>query len=88
MLALGQSKGILHLSLRNPNDHKPSRHAVVTMDDIRFLEGKPVDPAPSKPVVVEAPPPPPPPPLQIRTLRGNQEGVIYIESTPNASRRR
>lgn len=89
MLALGQSKGILHLSLRNPNDHKPTSQGAVTMDDIRFLEGKPVNPAPSKPAVVEAPPPPPPPPpLQIRTLRGNREGVIYIPSTPNASRSR
>jgi pilus assembly protein CpaB len=89
MLALGQSKGILHLSLRNPNDRKPIRGGVVTMDDIRFLEGKPVDPTPNKAAVVEAPPPPPPPPpLQIRTLRGSQESVIYIPATPNAPQRR
>lgn len=77
MLALGQTKGILHLSLRNPNDRKPIRNGVVTMDDIRFLQGKPVEAAPSKPAAVEAPPPPPP--LQIRTLRGSRESVIYIE---------
>ena len=82
MLALGQTKGILHLSLRNPHDRKPIRHGVVTMDDIRFLEGKPVDPTPSQPAVVESPPPPP---LQIRTLRGSQQGVIYIDATANPS---
>jgi pilus assembly protein CpaB len=87
MLALGQSKGILHLSLRNPHDRKPTRRGVVTMDDIRFLEGKPVDPTPSQPAVVEAPPPSPP--LQIRTLRGSHESVIYIQqSAPNASQGR
>lgn len=85
MLALGQTKGILHLSLRNPHDRKPIRNGVVTMDDIRFLEGKPVDPTPNKSEAVEPPPPPPPPPLQIRTLRGSQQGVIYIDATPNAS---
>lgn len=80
MLALGQSKGTLHLSLRNPNDRNPTRRAVVTMDDIRFLEGKPVEAVPVKPEVVEAPAPPPP--LQIRTLRGSHESVILIESPP------
>jgi hypothetical protein len=87
MLALGQTKGILHLSLRNPNDRKPTRRGVVTMDDIRFLEGKPVEPAPKKQeVVVEEPPPP----LQIRTLRGNQESVIYVapSTLPNKSENR
>lgn len=86
MLALGQTKGTLHLSLRNPNDRKATRRGVVTMDDIRFLEGKPADPAPSKPEVVEEPPPPPP--GQIRSLRGTQESVIYVPTTPNAAKGR
>jgi pilus assembly protein CpaB len=87
MLALGQQKGILHLSLRNPHDKKFVRRDVVTMEDLRFMEGKPVDAKPAdKPAEVEAPPPPPP--LQIRTLRGSQESVIYIPSTPKATQGR
>ncbi len=81
MLALGQSKGVLHLSLRNPNDRKPVRGGVVTMDDIRFLEGKPANPAPKKQEEEEEPPPP----LQIRTLRGNRESVIYVNPAPSKS---
>jgi pilus assembly protein CpaB len=49
MLALGQTKGILHLSLRNPNDHKPTERKVVTLEELRFLQSKPVNMAPSKP---------------------------------------
>jgi pilus assembly protein CpaB len=49
MLALGQTKGILHLSLRNPNDRQPTRRKVVTLDDIRFLQSKSADPALRKP---------------------------------------
>jgi pilus assembly protein CpaB len=83
MLTLGERKGTLDLSLRNPNDHSSARRGAVTMDDIRFLEVKPSNPAPSKPEVVE--PAPPPPPLQIRTVRGSHESVILVESRPTAA---
>jgi pilus assembly protein CpaB len=86
MLALGQSKGILHLSLRNPNDRNPIQRGVVTMDDIRFLEGRPADSASEMPT--EAPAPPPPVPLQIRALRGSQESVIYVQVAPDTSKKR
>lgn len=76
LLALGQNKGILHLSLRNPQDQKPTTNGVVTMEDIRSLQGRTTEPPPNKPAAVE--PPPPPPHMQIRTVRGNQEGVIYV----------
>jgi len=81
MLALGERKGTLTLSLRNPNDHQPTQNGVVTMDDIRFLQGKPVNPPPSKPAEVEEDPEPEPP-VQIRTLRGSHETVILVQPTP------
>lgn len=86
MLALGQSKGIRHLSLRNPHDRKPSTNGAVTMDDIRNLQAKPAETQPNKPAAPE--PPPPPPPLAIRTVRGNQEGVIYFVPPPNSPKER
>jgi pilus assembly protein CpaB len=87
MLALGQTKGVLHLSLRNPNDSHPNRNAVVTMDDIRFLEGKPVTPPASKPVEAEEEPEPEPP-LQIRTVRGSSESVILVPPTPKPTKKK
>jgi pilus assembly protein CpaB len=87
MLALGQTKGILHLSLRNPNDRHPTQRGVVTMDDIRFLEGRPADSPPSKPVEVEEEPEPEPP-LQIRTLRGSSESVILVQPPPKPAKKK
>jgi len=86
MLALGQIKGALTLTLRNPNDHQPTQNGVVTMDDIRFLQGKPVNPAPSKPVEVEEEEQEPP--LQIRTVRGSSESVILVQPTPKPKKKK
>jgi pilus assembly protein CpaB len=80
-LDLGQAKGTLHLTLRNPEDteHVATRRA--TLKEIGLHEEKPpVKEAAPPPKLVEPPsaPPPPPPPLAIRTLRGTQEGAVLI----------
>jgi pilus assembly protein CpaB len=43
-LDLGQSLGMLSLSLRNPNDHDEAKTNPATIADIRFGQTKPVDP--------------------------------------------
>jgi pilus assembly protein CpaB len=42
-LALAQSKGTLHLSLRSPKDKKDARVGVATMNELRFFQGRPWD---------------------------------------------
>jgi pilus assembly protein CpaB len=75
-LDLGQNKGTLHLSLRNPEDADHVAAPKATLAEIGLQQEKP------RPRAVEAaapaPPPSPPSPLQIRTLRGSQEGVVLI----------
>lgn len=43
LLDLGQNKGILHLSLRNPDDAHDARAQPVTVNDLRFRHEKPWD---------------------------------------------
>jgi pilus assembly protein CpaB len=73
LLDLGQSKGTLHLSLRNPEDEQDAHTRPATVNDLRFFQGKPWDErakgvldalskmAAQRPKAVEPPPPPPPP---------------------------
>jgi pilus assembly protein CpaB len=86
LLDLGQSKGTLHLSLRNSKDTGITKPRPTTLADLRIIAVKP------KPAVVEAPPPPPPPmpdvvstlpppppepayfEVRVRTLRGTSAG--------------
>jgi pilus assembly protein CpaB len=71
MLALAQTKGTLHLSLRNSNDNVDTNSRPVTLADLRLHREKLETAAPSPaPAAVT----PPPPPVQIRTVRGVQEG--------------
>jgi pilus assembly protein CpaB len=42
-LDLGQNKGTLHLSLRNPEDHLNARVRPATVNDIQFLQERPWD---------------------------------------------
>jgi len=72
-LDLGQNKGTLHLSLRNPEDtvRAPTRKA--TLVEIGLLEEKPVEPDKSA-----GEPSLPPPPLEILAVRGTQQEVIYL----------
>lgn len=76
-LDLGQNKGTLHLSLRNPKDDKAVLVRRATLMEIGLHEEKPKE---EKAIVAAPPPPPPPPPppLQIRTVRGTQEGGVLI----------
>jgi pilus assembly protein CpaB len=92
-LSLGMNKGILHLSLRNPNDNREAKIAPVTLAQLRFEQGKPFEQAflavagalkrmflerPEKPAA--APPPPPEPALaEIRTLRGSSPGSVIVK---------
>jgi len=81
-LDLGQNKGTLHLTLRNPLDTERTTTRRATLKEIGLYEEPPPakEVAPSPPVVEapSAPPPPPPPPLAIRTIRGTQEGAVLI----------
>jgi pilus assembly protein CpaB len=95
-LVLGQNKGTLQLTLRNPGDRKPASATPATLSEIQFHQGKPWDQriremlqAASqmaaaqkekpreevKPVQEETPPL-----ARIRTLRGTQEGAVYVET--------
>jgi pilus assembly protein CpaB len=93
-LSLGQSKGTLHLTLRNPEDQGPAKVRPTTVHDIQFL-GE----APSRPwderakdlikawgeALAKRPATPPAPPIKaepprktIRTIRGNSEGLVTL----------
>jgi pilus assembly protein CpaB len=63
MLDLGQSRGALHLSLRNPEDVKDARTRPATLAKLRLHQEPPrePEPAPLPPPVVEEPKAPPPP---------------------------
>jgi pilus assembly protein CpaB len=78
-LTLGQNKGKLCLALRNYGDDDMAATRPVHVSNLlgeqlaAQLADKP------KPAV-EARPAPPPPPLQIRTVRGTQEGAVLIQA--------
>jgi pilus assembly protein CpaB len=83
MLALAQSKGTLHLSLRNAADNQAAKSKLVTLADLRITQEPPaekpkVKPAPEPPKVTVLKPPPAPRPTRIRTLRGNVEGSVFL----------
>jgi pilus assembly protein CpaB len=97
-LSLGQTKGTLHLTLRNPNDKSPASARPTTVYDI-LMGGEP----PSRPWDERAkdlikawgealakraasPPPPAPPPVikTIRTIRGRNEGLVTITPADSA----
>jgi pilus assembly protein CpaB len=77
-LDLGQNKGILHLSLRNPEDHSPAATRPATLADLGLYEEPPKQETPKEPekVAAPAPAPLPPPalPARIRVMRGALEG--------------
>jgi pilus assembly protein CpaB len=73
-LDLGQNKGILHLSLRHPEDSQRATARRTTMAELGLVEEKPKEPEPEVA-------PEPPPPVRIRTLRGSQEGGVDVYPT-------
>jgi pilus assembly protein CpaB len=75
-LDLAQNKGILHLSLKHPDDITPVRPKVVTLADMGLAPEMPKGKEP------EAAPPPASehiPPAKIRTIRGNMPGIILLD---------
>lgn len=89
-LDLGQNKGILHLSLRNPEDTEAARTRPATLADLRFHQEKPWGEQVKgfldtfgklMPKQLQAAPavPEPAPMAHIRTLRGTSEGVVLIQ---------
>jgi pilus assembly protein CpaB len=80
MLALAQTMGTLHLSLRNSGDGNDANTQPVTLADLRLLQEKPKET--KLPEVDKKAPPPPKParprPLRIRLLRGTQESIVTI----------
>jgi pilus assembly protein CpaB len=79
-LDLGQSKGTLHLALRNSQDTAAVPVKRVTLGDIGLAPEPPKEDVkpPEKPA--PAPPPPAPPqPARIRTVRGTQGGVVELD---------
>jgi pilus assembly protein CpaB len=69
-LELGQNRGTLHLSLRNPGDKGDANTRIATLNGLRFKqeppkEVEPTPPPPPAPAIVEAPKPPGPKPIYI-----------------------
>jgi pilus assembly protein CpaB len=80
MLALAQTMGTLHLSLRNAGDNRDANTPPVTLKDLRLLQEKPKEKA--KPAKAA---PARPQPVRIRILRGTQESVVTLQ--PEEKRR-
>lgn len=93
-LDLAQSRGTLHLALRNPEDTSPANARPATLTDLLAHTERPDATAgrvPEKqPETVKGPETVPPPPpvveepvwLQIRTLRNTSSGVVILEQQP------
>jgi pilus assembly protein CpaB len=88
LLDLAQNKGLLHLSLRHPQDSQPSKIRSITMKDLPFdqLKEPPYEILP--PVAAEKTKeiPPLPPVIRIRTIRGNHETETSALVPPNSKR--
>lgn len=81
MLDLGQNRGTLHLSLRNPEDHKEATTKAATMNALQALQNQiaAVTPAPPKATpTVKKPRPVDKRPQEIRILNGQFYGVVPI----------
>jgi pilus assembly protein CpaB len=84
-LSLGMNRGILHLSLRNPNDNRNARTAPVTLAQLRFDQDKSLERAivaagsVLKTLFAKGPEKAVAPVLsEIRTLRGSNAGSIPV----------
>ncbi len=87
-LDLGQNKGILHLALRNPEDHSPALTRLATLADLGLYEEppKPAKELEKEAAPVPAPLPPPAPPARIRVMRGALEGDGVLFEQPDPAR--
>jgi pilus assembly protein CpaB len=89
-LDLGQNKGILHLTLRNPEDHTAAETRPATLADLGLIEEAPKQEAKAgEKVAAAAPVPLPPPPARIRVMRGALEGggVLFEQIDPARNER-
>jgi len=93
-LSLGQTKGTLHLTLRNPKDQLAANVRPTTVNDIQFLSEPPARPWDERAkdlikamgeAMAKARPAPQPaqaevvtPPKTIRTIRGSSEGMVKL----------
>jgi len=95
-LSLGQTKGTLHLTLRNPKDQLAANIRPTTVNDIQFLSDASARPWDERAkalikawgeALAKRPAPPPParaevtPMKSIRTLRGSSEGMVILTPT-------
>ena len=89
-LDLGQNKGILHLTLRNPEDHSVASTKPATLAELGLFEEPPrrEDKEPEKDVKPPPAPAPAPAPMQIRVMRGTAEGSVLFEPVEPAGTRR
>lgn len=92
MLELGGNKGILHLALRNWEDHQPAGSRPATVMDLQFHQEKPWDQKAKEVLAAlgdalskarpatppQAPTPPAPEKKTIRTIRGSSEGLVIL----------
>jgi pilus assembly protein CpaB len=76
-LTLAQSVGTLQLTLRNPEDKLSGNARAATLEDIGF---PPEPAAPKAEEKAKTAPKPAKPKAYIRTLRGNYEGAVEIDS--------
>jgi pilus assembly protein CpaB len=88
-LDLGQNKGILHLSLRNPDDDSAAVTRPATLADLGLYEEPPKPAAKGKEPELMGPPAPASvvveaPPARIRVMRGALEGggVLFEQIDP------
>jgi pilus assembly protein CpaB len=84
LLDLAQNKGILHLSLRHPNDSETATPRPITMKDLPIAQAE-ILPAVGPLAKVKEDPPPPPPVIRIRTIRGNNESETIIGGPSNGA---
>jgi pilus assembly protein CpaB len=71
-LTFSQNKGSLHLTLRNPEDN-------AVQPPPKLLPSRPVDKPPEAQKAAESRPAEP---VQIRTLHGSQDSVVYVQPAP------
>lgn len=100
-LDLGQNKGTLHLSLRNPEDSAAASTRPATLADMRFHQERPWDErargvleamnkliqqARARAAQAKIAPPKEEPAVRIRTLRGPQESAVVVQSLSGGGR--
>jgi pilus assembly protein CpaB len=90
-LDLGQNRGMLHLSLRNPEDLEDAKTRMATLTELRYRQEapkvveEPPAPAPAPAPIVEAPKPPPPKPIYI--YRAAIPKVVQHETDGTSARK-